>query len=642
MNVLAQEDKEWLESISRHSCSKVLVQHIGCMNQMHIRSGQTHIDSALDQVLNMKRVFMSAYDNTDYPFGIRTSSGKLPKCISICNLSGKHAFLYSERVSLARVMTYWSEKARAGIEQVIAKAHELDATVILFFSLPFQVGLDRAYFEARTVRKTKKGAVKDGEMFFSSHDVQARTVPCTLSFETCSEDLVDKMTQEFVSLCSPVSLDVGEESSRELSQEQAVAMVEVLKAERTKLIETHNRAIENVKANAIRDVEKLKSDLKQSKNSIDAEVKKAVDARKATEDGLRSKNTKLEEQNKKMTSRVSALEISEKDAQSRMQGMELQHAQELEKCGLRQKELETQVCNLQASHARQVSEQARSRKELERKHLQTTQNTNQKYEHAKKQASAMKIAAEAVTKSADEARRNYSEARAALAATIEENEATTLSLNSLQSELEVLKSQHSVLEIGKARVDEELIVSTAAASRNEIATNTLLVELKREDRDFRELSRELSRTRHLLSETDKHAKALRSRIVEVESECKRLKKQLSEATGNRSRTSQDGKEVHSGHNGHGGQNGHNGFTPTTAQVYQPHYGFPTSFEMDPHLEAMISQLHGALQSITATARSASFNSRNAAVLSAKLDALAGTVPVTAPNYPDTTQHSRHN
>lgn len=623
MTQLRDVDRQWVKDISKRSCAKPLVQHLGCINAIRISGGQTSIDSPMDQVNNMKKVFVHNYEMSDTPFGLRVKTGKLPKCICLCNLSGKHAFFYSESVSLARTLTHSSELANSAVDDVIARAGELDASVLVVFSLPFQAGLNRAYFEVRTIRKTKKGAVKDGELFFSSHNTAARTVPCTLALENWTDEMLTQMTEHFKGVCSPVSLDVSEdaEESRVLSREEAIAMIDVLKCGRKNLIEGHERALGNVKENARRDVEKLRGELEASNSSAESRIDLVVQQCKLVEETWKKKHAAVEEQNRERRKELAAL-------RPRLQGMELEHSQELEKAAARQKTLEGQVSSLQSNHAKQVSDQARARKDSDKKHANQAKEITAKYEASEKRAHAMKVAAEAVTKSANEARRMYAESQATLAATIAEHEIASANMCTLKDELDALKvqheslnAQHASLTKQKTAADDEIVSSAAENALHATRVQVLQSALSEEEKTHKATRKELQRTVHLLEETKKRTTTLQSRISELEDDAKKVKKQL-HATLN---PSSNGRRK-----AHEARDVPLGIVPAAPIAYPQHpypnhaqqHGFPNGFEVDPHLEGMISQLHGALQSITATARLARSSTRNAEIFKAKLDALA--------------------
>ena len=240
----------------------------------------------------------------------------------------------------------------------------------------------------------------------------------------------------------------------------------------------------------------------------------------------------------------------------------------------------------------------------------------------------MKVAAEAVTKSANEARRMYAESQATLAATIAEHEIASANMCTLKDELDALKvqheslnAQHASLTKQKTAADDEIVSSAAENALHATRVQVLQSALSEEEKTHKATRKELQRTVHLLEETKKRTTTLQSRISELEDDAKKVKKQL-HATLN---PSSNGRRK-----AHEARDVPLGIVPAAPIAYPQHpypnhaqqHGFPNGFEVDPHLEGMISQLHGALQSITATARLARSSTRNAEIFKAKLDALA--------------------
>ena len=174
------------------------------------------------------------------------------------------------------------------------------------------------------------------------------------------------------------------------------------------------------------------------------------------------------------------------------------------------------------------------------------------------------------------------------------------------------------------------------------------------EQELKETKAELGRKEHLLKETEKRAKALESRIRDLEAEIKDAKNQkppLETALANAPAQPQAATSVVPFGKGQGAQSkrrggradaavaeehaglmaqatvhvNHNTVYTQNGAMQPPHqqHGFPAqgNFVVDPMLEGMISQLHSALQTITAAARTASSSTRAAEMSQAKLDAM---------------------
>jgi chromosome segregation ATPase len=463
-------------------------------------------------------------------------------------------------------------------------------------------------------------------LFFSSNDSCPRAVPFTLALEHWKDDILKELSVSFKSMCSAVCLDRKDSGEvRELTRDQAIAMVSVLKSERTKLMDHNKIALEKEKESARRDISLLTDALKDAEKRGDNRVEvRAAECNIIEKTSLR-KCDAFDELNKKLTQQVACLSSSEKHSKSRIACIELEHGQEKKEAENMRKALESQVSNLQSSHAKQVSELARARKETEKVHDASIKESNSKIEHYKKKANAMKTAAEAVSKSADEARRKCAESNLALRSALTENVSVNSEICGMKSQLDELAA--AKLEISQLR---ETI---------DMHDTSLQDALKDHKNVTNELEAEIVRVKSLLVDAEKRAKASELRIKEVESRTKEVDCETKKwrRGQNGVRKSQDSREVASV------------IVPTAPAVsiappppppppptpppqyqyqqqHQHHHqhqqhGFPPNFEVDPVLEGVISQLHTALQVISATARSARSSNRSADMCRAKLDAL---------------------
>jgi hypothetical protein len=698
-----QEDDVWVDGLSRLPAAKPILQHFAAFDALVKSGGQKGAEPSVDQVATWRRLFCWMYRRTDTPFGIVSPiTSSIPKCIVICNLSGNRAFYFSDTFSLGRILCQAAQEKTprilAGVEQVFKKAQEIDASVIVLFCLPFQSGMERCYWEVRTIRKTKKGAIKDGEMFFSVNDKEARVVPCTLVSEHWPDTMFDELCKTFKTVMVPVCLDHVEDTDNRIasmSLEQATAMIGILKMERKKLMDGHKRSMDALNASSQEDVRRLNEVSKDIECKANARVSRVVEASKVAEDTVKKKMAAMEEHNADLMKQVASQRTAVDMANSIVAGMTLEHEQEVKEAKARQKALESQVSSLQSNHAKQVAEQTKARKDMIRSHQNTVTALKVKLEDSQRQAVSTNTAAALVSKSADEARRAQRNAEeqsreallqvAKTKAELEDlknaNDSAATFLPNLKKqvddtkfEMDKLKAMQQVSDVeamhlksvireteeaftqmkaaaneaeAKAALDKELLAELQAKVDDVEAEKEAAVLVQKE---LKETKAELGRKEHLLKETEKRTKALESRIRDLEAEIKEIKKQK--------RTS-DGQYVHASSpplglttasavpagNGHAPQSTHPAavteeHTGPVAQatvhvnqntVYMQNgamhnpqqHGFPAhgKFVVDPMLEGMISQLHSALQTITAAARSANSSTRAAEMSQAKLDAL---------------------
>lgn len=716
----AKEERLWVESLARMPAAKPILQHFAAFEAIIKSGGQKGVEPPIDQVATWRRMFCWMYQRTDAPFGIASPlTSAIPKCICICNLSGSHAFYFSDNLSLGRILCLTPQENTpriiAGIQQVFQKAKEIDASVIVLFCLPFQTGMERCYWEARTIRKTKKGAIKDGEMFFSVNDREARMVPCTLASEHWPDSMFEELCKTFTSVVSPVCLDHVEDSDPRMatmSLEQAIVMIGMLKSERKKLMDEHRRNADALKAKALEDVKRLGDLASDAESRADARVAKVANASKAAEDTIKKKMAAMDEQNSSLMKQVASQKTAVEIANSMVAGMTLEHEQETKEAAARQKALESQVSSLQSSHAKQVAEQTRARKDMTRSHQTALEEVKRSLEEYRKEAESTKTAAALVSKSACLARKAQADAETqvqqalldlaktkteleaikksndsaieACAATKQQMDCVAAEAEKLKASLKASESSNAQLKSAVKETDEARAATEEALRKAEEARDEAEKALKvakeaatarenadgdadkSEDKDaalvviteneLKETKAELGRKDHLLKETEKRTKALESRIRDLEAEIKDAKKQkpnLPEAAiANAPAQPQCAASLVPSGKGQGSQSKrrggradaavagdehHGSMAQATVHVNQntvymqngamhppqQQHGFPPqgNFVVDPMLEGMISQLHSALQIITAAARTASSSTRAAEMSQAKLDAI---------------------
>lgn len=731
------EERQWVERLSRMPAAKPILQHFAAFEAILNSGGHKGVEPPIDQVATWRRMFCWTYQRTDTPFGIVSPlTSSIPKCIAICNLSGNHAFYYSDNFNIGRILCVTPQENApriiAGVKAVFEKAAEIDASVIVLFCLPFQAGMERCYWEARTIRKTNKGAVKDGEMFFSINDREARAVSCTLASEHWPDAMFKELCKTFLSMVSPACLDATEDTGPNtptMSIEQAGAMIDMLKGERKKLMEENRRLTEDIQTK-VRDSSKQLSEIaKDAESKADARVAKVADASKVAEGIAKKKMAAMEEHNALLMGQLASQKKAADVANSLVAGMTLEHEQEINQATARQKALEAQVSALQSSHAKQVAEQLKARKNMERSHRVVVAELKKSVAESRKEVSCTSKAAELVTKSAEEARRDQTAAeikakevadellntQTELEKTKRSNaiesetsdmlrkqvNAATGEIDKLKTELDASNSKMQEMTDEAERNGKACAVAEASLNEHKHQVCTLNAQLEKlrarlqaaesvieqggdkakgaepdtevamQDAEKTEASKEvkldrkkadvavvddkndkllqtktrLTNKEESVNAIEKRATAMESRMAALEAELKEAKKEKEMGGGEehvvKTQAAQNGAVVVSGRgqvspskrHGKGDRAmQHEECRAQTNTVYmqsaamQPppqQRGFPPqgNFLVDPMLEAMISQLHSALQTITAAARSASSSTRAAEASQAKLEAL---------------------
>jgi len=679
-----QKDAQWIQNASKLPRARFLMEHLSAFEAIISFGGVKGIEPPIEQTATWRRAFCHEYSKTDRPFNIVSADGKgLPKCIGILNLSGRHCMYYSESTTLAKVVCLSSQQANPiivdGITAVIKKAEELNATILFTFCLPFQAGMERAYWEIRTIRKTQKGAIKDGELSFATGDGQPRTVPCTRSIEHWTDALVSEVSKKLGCLATAVCLDKeADEDDRKMTYEGLEGVVEMLKADRRKMMESHRNELALVHEKHKTESEKMLARVENAEQDASIRISKVAVASKTVEESMKKKEEQLNTHNITLREQVVNLQKSKDKAVTDLQAANLQHEEECNKAAARQKTLEAQVASISSKLTKTTADWAKQRKDNKNENDAALKKSAAKISELNSSLSAKDAALKAVEAGAKEAR-DMSDALKAqvlvvnsetaklkasircyklvlkIAATrlneaVERNTTTSLNFESErqkreylykmekktdQKRIKELESQITEamttkdaeimsLKSSLQKAKEALKVAESANKKSEehTASHPKDDKLKEVQSKLKESQQEIGRNKHLLAETDKRVKYLEKTLKESDEEVRRLKKAVDASSPSREeqKTDKNGKKSK--------ENEVSVNVNQNTAVYMNHpahphqQAFPSAhFTVDPQLENTISTLHSALSCITSLARSSSTNGKNAEVAQAKLDAL---------------------
>ena len=666
-------DSEWVKHVASMPRARFLMEHLAAFDASICCGGTKGIEPPAEQCATWRRVFCYEYGRTNTPFGIPASqqvsdvSKQLPKCIGICNLSGKHAIYYSDAETLVKVVCLSAQAVNPvvidGINAVIAKAQEIGASILFCFCLPFQAGMERCHWEVRTVRKTSKGAVKDGELCFSTGDAEARVVPCTAPLEHWNEVVLKELVRKIMSCTSPTCLDRNDsdESDVKMTPDSMERMIEILKTDRRKVMDAHKAEIdEMVKKQHLKLANSVKraEDAEQEANT---RIAKVAAASKVAEETMKKKVDHLEYHNATLRQQLLAQQSQAMDFKASLAGFKLEREQETKEAAARQKTLEAQVSTLKSNLAKQTSQQAKARNDQKAEHEKAAAGLNATVADLKASLASTKAASRAVQASSSEARTQLKEVQARA-------NVLEVKLNSKIRELKVWKAvvsvsamRHSELKnekhamsticdaqsiamkdkqseierIAKDRDDQVAALSEQFVVRSFVErSETDKQEIDRLSMEMKEAKKELGCKTHLAQETEKRCKSLEKRLAESDEEVRRLSAKSPDTLAREESPKKHGckkgqgalqhsDEKKQGSHAHKTVNVSQNTAVFMSQPHPPHHqAFPNGqYTLDPSLENTISHLHSALNCITAMARSSSSNARQAEMTQAKLDAL---------------------
>lgn len=406
-----QRDATWVENLSLMSRARVLNSHLSAFHAHRSTGGHRSSESPADQCRTWLRAFCARAAKDPAPFQLPkgTEGRDFPDFMCIANLSGNHQFMFSKENCLAKVLClgghHADHSASVGVMSVVEKAREIGASVVICFCLPFQFGIDRAYWELRTIRRSG-GALIDGELTFRSTDEFPREVPPTLSVEHC-HDVFEEVARKLVETCPPVCLDKlpeDEESAsvdkKAASRERLEELIGVLQSERRGLMDAHRRELETLRKKladqksskldaelaAEARVEKIKEQFKAS----ELEVLKKLDASVSTAGSLQAELCETKKEVLEYKSKFAALELSTE--------------QDRNEAKSREKALGAQNLGLNNELSRKVAEQIKMRAELKKTHEAQVASLNKQIADSESKLRSHKAATRAVQASASEAR----------------------------------------------------------------------------------------------------------------------------------------------------------------------------------------------------------------------------------------------
>ena len=693
----ACDEIEFVNQISKmNGGARFLLDHLSACEATIFCGGFKGAECGMDQTATWRRAFCYEYSKSDSPFGIVSSCGRpLPKCVALCQLSGKHSIFYADSFALARILCLSAQKPcepiTHGVHAVITKAQNVESSILVTFCLPFQAGLDRAHWDIRTIRKTAKGAVKDGELAFATGDAMPRTVPCTRSIEHWTDALVSDVSRKIALESTVVCLDaVGCDCVKTMDPEAMQNMIDMLKKDRKKIMDTHKAELASIHKSHKAEMEKMLARVEEAEQDASIRIAKVANASKTAEEVMRKKEVDLNNHNITLREQVLALEKSNDKLTRDLNAANLKGGKGGQKAGVRQKTLEAQVSSLKGNVAKTTAEWARQRKNVENVE-QVRKLYENKINELSKVVSTKETALKAIEVSAKETRDVLAKTRdvvlqrdaesAGLKTTTavykgllhlaavkleDARERALADATSLKEETEAHRRKHERMQ--------ESMEATIKETREEVEKQELLncqlkktvdalnEEAARRDRKkhdghrdeelesiqkkLEESEREVGRKSHLLKETDKRVKYLERSLKESDEELRSLKAtvnasaQMISTGGSKSdkplQVSCDNKT-----DAKVEQN-------TAVYVQSPPVhpqAFPqfhnARFNMDPNLENTISSLHSALNTVVSIARMSSANGRNAEISQAKLEAIAsyGILPPHPPAYYET--HAAH-
>jgi len=246
----------WLGMLSATPTGRHITEylaHVECACNGH----DVGVECPIDQVTTWRRALLLALEKHARPFGLPR---KLPKYIFVANLCGRKLLMTSDNNLLLQLMSHSPNGEACNARAVDATRMMIqhvqqnsDHSVLMTYSMPFQVEMSNLFWDVRTIRRMPNGKVVDGQLAYHLGSSQARPVSCTSSLETeASRDELVAIVEGFRENMHAIDMDHDDEAEGSESVpglfspkvHQLEQIVTMLKQERKKMQIEHREELQ--------------------------------------------------------------------------------------------------------------------------------------------------------------------------------------------------------------------------------------------------------------------------------------------------------------------------------------------------------------------------------------------------------------
>lgn len=618
-------EEAWLASLARKPSAQTLLRFLAASEALTNHGCGRNAEPPAQQACTWRRIVCHAFKNSDTPFGMRSPEGKMPRVVALVNLSGHNAMYYCDNFSLARVLCGTCQmndrRLCLGIEEVITAAEKgpQPCSVLVTFVQPFAATLDEVHWELRTIRKTAKGVVKDGEKAFSRSDACARETSCTSAIESWPSEMLEDLAKKLLNVSMPACLDTTQQADVAATPEKMQAAIAMLQAERKRVQEDHTAEKRQIEAAHERSLSAIEADLQRTRAEADSRVSEVLKHAEVARDTAAKKNAVLEEHNATLMQQLTSAKLLAAENSSRFNALALEHEQDLKKAKLREKALTAQISSIQVEKARSLEKERRDREVIHRGHEDELEAANEKLAGVQRELSEAKQALEEANADAKNAFKRTVAAERNLKAFSQHSETACARARVLLGLLKL-----AALRAREAKRDSE----AAAQAQDEQAAAALRAQLAEANESIEQRDKRIEEAEAKIRSLEEDATSSSDTVVvdtktdqsvdqKVDEQRKRI--MLLEVENEKLKDARRGPPPPPPQTNVNVQNSTAVFMPS--QQFHPHSAFPqgnVTFPVDPALEAVISQLHAVLSTVTSTARASSGHRKALEAAEAKL------------------------
>ena len=252
-----RSNQDWLTTLDHTRHGQQIMEHLTHIQGLSKAQGFP-MESPLDQTTTFRRAMIAELKRTPNAYGLPTT---MPKYIAVVNLCGRRMILYTESPVLFQLLAHAPPNVAPpvqginGVKEVMDYQHRNPQhSLLMVYSLPFQVPMDNMHWEIRTIRRQVDGTVSDGQMCYRIGEDKASATACSALLESdVSRGELKAIVDEMASNLCAVDLDIDVDEPDTPSSGIVNKRVEVLeqlctrlKQERKKMQLSHKDEIDKI------------------------------------------------------------------------------------------------------------------------------------------------------------------------------------------------------------------------------------------------------------------------------------------------------------------------------------------------------------------------------------------------------------
>jgi len=253
-----RSNTDWLATLDHTRHGQQIMEHLTHIQGLSTAQGFP-MESPLDQTTTFRRAMIAGLKRTPNAFGLPTT---MPKYIAVVNLCGRRMILYTESPVLFQLLAHAPPNIAPptlginGVKEVMDyQTRNPQHSLLMVYSLPFQVTMEHMHWEIRTIRRQVDGTVTDGQMCYRIGEEKASPTACSAFLESDVsrgelKAIVDEMTANLCAVDLDIDVDEPDPCSSGIVNKRVEVLEQLctrLKQERKKMQVSHKEEFEKLR-----------------------------------------------------------------------------------------------------------------------------------------------------------------------------------------------------------------------------------------------------------------------------------------------------------------------------------------------------------------------------------------------------------